>query len=305
MKIGIVGAGRVGAACALSLVTRGSAREIVIVDRTRTRAQAVAADLRYGAPLCPVVTLRDGDYAELAGADLVMLTTGLNEKGGWAPDRSDPKGRLKLLDTNAGIYRDVVPKVTAAAPGAVLLVVTDPPDPLADLARRLAGHDRVVSTGTLLDSLRFRVHLAARLGVDPSSVEAQVVGEHGTSEGLPWSSARMGGVPVTAALMHDVRSAVEREVRYANITIIEGNEASQFGIGIVSARIAEAVLRDERAVLPIGAYNAGYGVTLSLPGVVGREGVSRILQPTMSDEERRSLAQSAEVLRQALQRITS
>jgi L-lactate dehydrogenase len=305
MKVGIVGAGRVGAACALSLVTRGSAREIVIVDRTRARAKAVAADLRYGAPLCPEVALRDGDYAELAGADLVMLTSGVNEKSGGATDRGDPQGRLRLLDTNAGIYRDIVPKVAAAAPGAVLLVVTDPPDPLADLARRLAGHDRVLSTGTLLDSLRLRVHLAWRLGVNPASVEALVVGEHGTSEVLLWSSARMGGMPLAEVLSHAVRNAVERDVRYANITIIEGNEASQFGIGIVCARIAEAVLRDERAVLPIGAYNAGYGVTLSLPSVVGREGASRILQPAMSDEERRCLAQSAEVLRQALQRITS
>jgi L-lactate dehydrogenase len=305
MKVGIVGAGRVGSACALALVTRGSAREIVIVDRTRGRARAVAADLRYGAPLCPEVALRDGDYAELAGAHLVMLTAGVNEKSGGATDRGDPQGRLRLLDTNAGIYKGIVPKIVAAAPGAVLLVVTDPPDPLADLTRRLAGHDRVLSTGTLIDSLRFRVHLAARLEVDPASVEAQVVGEHGTSEVLLWSSARVGGMPLAGALVDDVRHAVEREVRYANITIIEGNEASQFGIGIVCARIAEAVLRDERAVLPIGAYNAGYGVTLSLPSVVGREGVSRIFQPAMSDEERRSLAQSAEVLRQALQRITS
>jgi L-lactate dehydrogenase len=309
MRVGIVGAGRVGAACALALVARGSAREIVIVDRTRARARAVAADLRYGAPLCPEVALRDGDYSELAGADLVMLTTGMNEKSGGATDRGDPKGRLKLLDTNAGIYRDVVPKVAAAAPGAVLLVVTDPPDPLADLARRLAGHDRVLSTGTLLDSLRLRVHLAARLGVSAASVEAEVVGEHGTSEVLLWSLARVGGVPLADALpaeipMDGLRKAVERDVRYANIAIIEGNEASQLGIGIVSARIAEAVLRDEEAVLPVGAYNAGYGVTLSLPSVVGREGVTRILQPAMSDEERRSLGQSAEVLRQALQRIT-
>ena len=310
MKIGIVGAGRVGAACALSLVTRGSAREIVIVDRTRARAKAVAADLRYGAPLCPEVVLRDGDYADLAGADLVMLTAGVNEKSGGATDRSDREGRLKLLDTNVGVFKDVVPKIVTAAPAAVLLVVTDPPDPLADLVRRLAGHDRVLSTGTLIDSIRFRVHLAERLEVSPASVEAQVVGEHGTSEVLLWSSARVGGVPLAEALpagtsLEDLRSGVEHDVRYANITIIEGNEASQFGIGIVSARIAEAVLRDERAVLPIGAYNADYGVTLSLPSVVGRKGVSRILQPAMSDEERRSLAQSAEVLRQALQRITS
>src|SRR2546423_9262756 len=301
MKIGLVGAGRVGVACALSLVTRGSAGEIAIVDRTRARARAVAADLRYGAPLCPVVDVRDGEYAELAGANLVMLTAGVNEKSGGATDRNDREGRLKLLDTNVGVFKDMVPKIVAGAPGAVLLVVTAPPDPLADLARRLAGHDRVLSTGTLIDSLRLRVHLAERLEVSPASVEAQVVGEHGTSEVMLWSSARVSGVPIAEALpagssLDDFRKGVERDVRYANITIIEGNEASQFGIGIVSARIAEVVLRDERAVLPIGAYNADYGVTLSLPSIVGREGVSRILAPAMSDEERRALSQSAEVL---------
>jgi L-lactate dehydrogenase len=308
MKVGVVGVGRVGAACALSLVTRGSAREVVIVDRTRARAKAVVTDLRYGAPLCPEVALRDGDYSELAGADLVMLTAGVNEKSGGATDRNDPKGRLKLLDTNVGVYKDLVPKVAEAAPGAVLLVVSDPPDPLADLARRLAGHDRVLSTGTLLDSLRFRVHLAQQLGINPTSVEAQVVGEHGTSEVMLWSSARVSGVPIAEALpagnsMDDFRKGVERDVRYANITIIEGNEASQFGIGIVSARIAEAVVRDERTVLPIGAYNADYDVTLSLPSIVGREGVSHVFEPAMSDEERRSLSQSAKVLLQVVQRI--
>jgi L-lactate dehydrogenase len=253
--------------------------------------------------------LRDGDYADLAGADLVMITAGVNEKSGGATDRNDREGRLKLLDTNVGVFKDMVPKIVTAAPAAVLLVVTDPPDPLADLVRRLAGHDRVLSTGTLIDSIRFRVHLAERLEVSPASVEAQVVGEHGTSEVMLWSSARVSGVPIAEALQagssfDDFRKSVERDVRYANITIIEGNEASQFGIGIVSARIAEAVLRDERAVLPIGVYNAKYGVTLSLPSVVGREGVNRVLEPAMSDEERRALSQSAEALRQAVQRTS-
>jgi L-lactate dehydrogenase len=223
MKVGIVGIGRVGAACALSLVTRGSARDVVLVDRTPARARAVATDLRYGVPLGPVVTLRDGDEAALAGADLVLLSAEINEQSGGATDRNDPEGRLRLLDTNAGVYQDLVPQVVAAAPTAVLLVVTDPPDPMAELTRRLAGHDRVLSTGTLLDSLRFRVHLGQRLGVNPASVEAQVVGEHGTSEVFLWSSARVGGVPITALLpsgtaRDDFRQSVERDVRFANIT---------------------------------------------------------------------------------------
>jgi len=309
MKVGVVGAGRVGAACALSLVVRGSVREVVILDRTRARARAVATDLRYGAPLCPEVLLRDGDYADLAGADLIMLAAGVNEKNGGATDRNDRQGRLKLLDTNVGVFKEMVPKIVTAAPAAVLLVVTDPPDPLADLVRSIAGHDRVLSTGTLIDSLRLRVHLAERLEVSPTSVEAQVVGEHGTSEVMLWSSARVSGVPIAEALpagssFDAFRKSIERDVRYANITIIEGNDASQFGIGIVSARIAEAVLRDERAVLPVGAYNTKYGVTLSMPSVVGRDGVNRIFEPAMSDEERAALDRSAAVLRQVVQRIS-
>src|ERR1700726_278968 len=182
MKIGIIGAGRVGCACALAAVARGSARTIVIVDRTRKRAKAVATDLRYGSPLCPKTTVVDGDYDDLAEAELVMITAGINEKTGGATDRSDPQGRLRLLDKNAAIYRDIVPQIVRAAPNAVLVAVTDPPDPLADIARKAAGHDRVLSTGTYLDSLRFRVHLGKHFGVDPTSVEAQVIGDHGTSQ---------------------------------------------------------------------------------------------------------------------------
>lgn len=305
MKIGIIGAGRVGCACALATVVRGSAREIVIVDRTRKRAQAVATDLRYGAPLCPKTTIVDGDYGDLAEAELVMITAGINEKAGGATKRDDPQGRLRLLDKNAEIYRDIVPQIVRAAPHAVILVVTDPPDPLADIARISAGHDRVLSTGTFLDSLRFRVHLAEHFDVDANQVEAQVVGEHGISQVFLWSAARVAGVPVAKLVeergeaLDAVRKQIEENVRYANITIIEGNEASQFGIGIVAARIAEMVLRDERAVIPIGSYNGRFGVTVSLPSVVGRGGVIRSFEPEMSQEERRALELSAAQLRKA------
>ena len=309
MKIGIVGAGRVGCACALAVVVRGSARNVVIVDRTRKRAKAVATDLRYGAPLCPKTTVIDGDYDDLANAALVMITAGINEKAGGATDRNDPQGRLRLLDTNAEIYRDIVPRIVRAAPRAVILVVTDPPDPLADVARISAGHDRVLSTGTFLDSLRFRVHLAEHFEVDANQVEAQVVGEHGVSQVFLWSSARIAGVPISSLVrergetLDNVREQVENSVRYANITIIEGNDASQFGIGIVTARIAEVVLRDERAVLPIGSYNDNFGVTLSLPSVVGRNGAVRIFEPEMSSEEKQALQRSAANLKKSEDRI--
>jgi L-lactate dehydrogenase len=309
MKIGIVGAGQVGSACLLSLVMRGPAYEIVLVDRTRKRAEGVVTDLQYGATLSPSVTLSAGDYADLAGAGLVMITAGVNEKTGGATDRKDPAGRLRLLDTNAGVYRDIVPRVVAAAPEAVILVVTDPPDPLADLARSLAGHGRVLSSGTFLDSLRFRFHLARRLGINPASVAAQVVGEHGTSQVFLWSSARISGMSVADAIagakqpFDELRAAVESDVRYANITIIEGTGASQLGIGMVCARIAEAIARDERSVMPVASYNAEFGVSLSLPSVLGRQGVVRVLCPEMTREERAALEHSAEVLRGAVARL--
>lgn len=305
MKIGVVGAGSVGAACLMAGVLRGSAHEFVIADRTRKRARAVAADVAYGAPLSPPARVIDGDYADLAGAGLVMITAGVNEREGGATDRSDPQGRLKLIDKNAVVYRDIVPQIAAAAPDAVLLVVTDPPDPLADLARALAPRAAVLSTGTWLDSLRLRTHIARRLDIDPAGVEAQILGEHGTSEVFVWSGVRIGGVPLADVLRargethDDFRNAIEKEVRYANIAIIEGNEASQYGIGMVSARIAEAVLRDERLVVPIGAYNEAFGVTLSLPSVLGRQGVASVLPPTLSEEEGAKLEQSAETLRHA------
>jgi L-lactate dehydrogenase len=308
-KIGIVGVGAVGTACAMAIVLRRISRDLVLVDRNRPRARAVVTDMRYGAPAFPLIDLRDGDYRDLAGAELVMVTAGINEKTGDAIDRSEPTGRLKLLETNACIYRELIPRVVAEAPNAVILVVTDPPDPLADLTRDLAHHDRVLSTGTFLDSMRFRVHLADRFAVSPASVEAQVIGEHGTSEVFLWNSARIGGVPLLAAATQtgiapeELHQGIEQNVRYANITIIEGIGASQYGIGMVSARIAEIVLRDERAVIPIGCYNPYYGVTLSLPAVVGREGVVRSFEPDLSAHEREALLRSVETLRQARHRL--
>jgi L-lactate dehydrogenase len=308
MKIGIIGAGAVGAACTSATLTRGFASEVILVNRNRDRAKGMATDMGYGAPLSSVTKVTDGDYSDLAGAALVMITVGVNEKAGGATDRSDPQGRLRLLDQNVAVYRDVVPRIVAAAPDAVLLVVTDPPDPLAYLTRHLAGHDRVLSTGTLLDTLRFRVHLGRRLNIAPVDVEAQVLGEHGTSQIFHWSGARVGGVPITdvfeqCGLKHDdIRASIESEVRYANITIIEGIGASQYGIGMVCARIAEIVLRDERVVVPIGCYNSRHGVTLSLPTIVGKKGCLEILYPPLSNDELAGLELCVETLRRAQER---
>jgi L-lactate dehydrogenase len=155
-----------------------------------------------------------------------------------------------------------------------------------------------MSTGTYLDSLRFRFHLARHLAVGPQVVDAQVLGEHGTSQVFLWSAARVAGIPVA-----DVpRPAIEHDVRFANIAIIEGIGASQYGIGMVCARIAEIVARDERVVIPVGSFNPAYGVTISLPSIVGRRGVEGIVEPAMTPDEKQALQRSAETLRAAVKR---
>jgi L-lactate dehydrogenase len=301
MKIGVVGAGAVGSACIFAMALRGSARRVVLVNRTPERARGVVADLQYSAVLTPPVALLAGDYDDLRGAAVVLITAGINEKAGGATTRSDDAGRLRLLGRNAGVYREMVPRIVAAAPTALLVVITDPPDPLADLTRQIAGHERVLSSGTLLDSLRFRFHLGRRLGVAPKSVEAQVVGEHGTSQVYLWSTARIAGT--TFEQTETLRREVEHEVRYANISIIEGTGASQLSIGVVAARIVELIASDDGTVVPIGSYQEQYGVTLSLPSRLARDGVTEVRMPTLSESEARALDESAATLRRAVRSI--
>ena len=276
-------------------------------NRERKRAEGLLTDVQYGVVLSPHAELRAGDYSDLEGAASVMITAGANEKTGGATDRNDPAGRLRLLDTNAAVYKGIVPQLRAVAPQALVLVVTDPPDPLADVVRML-GHERVLSTGTYLDSLSFRFHLARRLGVSPAYVDAQIVGEHGTTEVFLWSSARIAGKPVLELLeptsgqnREEFRHEIERQVRYAKPAIIR--HRSQSARYRECARIAEILLRNEPAVIPIASYNLEYGVTLSLPSVLGRSGAVRTLEPSMSDEEREALRRSADTLKSALARM--
>lgn len=306
MKVGIIGAGFVGAACAKSMLLRGSCREIVILDIDRRRAAGLANDLSHAEPLGPAVRVRAGGYDALQHAAVVAVTAGINEKAGRAIDRADAQGRLRLLPHNAGVYADVIPRIARAAPHATILVVTDPPDALADVARRYTRTNPIISTGTFLDTLRFRVQVAGRLGCHPGSVDAMVIGEHGKSQVYVWSSARVGAQSVLrlarakgwrpAAFRREVQDAV----RDANIDIIEGTGASQHGIGVVTARIVEAILRDDGLVAPVGIRHPRLGVTLSLPGVIRGDGRVEVIDTPLSALERRQLRASAGVIRAAL-----
>ena len=309
MKVGIIGVGAVGTACAKAMLLRGSCHELVLLDKDERRARGVAADLSHGAVLCPPTRIAAGVYDDLADAAVVVVTAGINERAGKAIDRGDAQGRLRLLPHNAEVYREVVPEIARVAPRVPILVVTDPPDPLADLARRLTTTNPILSSGTFLDTLRFRFQIARRLGCHPASVEALVLGEHGTSQVYVWSSARIGSAPVlelAAAAGWDeasFRREVEEAVKFANIDIIEGTGASQHGIGIVTARIAEGMLRDEGLVAPIGVWQEEYGATFSLPAVIGYGGVSKVLAAALSAEEAEALKASAAAIAESLARL--
>jgi L-lactate dehydrogenase len=311
MRVGIIGVGAVGSAIAMALALRGPACEMILMDKNRNRAKGVATDMRYGLPLSSAVMVVDGDYEQIEHAELVIIAAGINEREGGATDRSDPQGRLRLLDVNARIFEDIIPKITAVAPQAIILIATNPPEPLVEISRNLAGHDLILSTSTYLDTLRFKFHLAQTFCVKPTFVDATVVGEHGTSSVFLWSSARVGGTLINDLLeQRQIASApfrqyIEDEVRYANISIIEGIGASQFGIGIVAARLAEIILNDEKAVVPVGSYNQQYKTTVSLPSVVGRRGVQEVFWPEMSSIELTALEHGTSKLRAAVQGYVS
>lgn len=311
MKVGIIGAGFVGAACAKAMLLRGSCNHIVLNDIDAAKAKGLANDLSHGELLCAATRIEAGPINKLSGAQVVVITAGINERAGNAVDRNDKRGRLLLLPRNIEIYQQIIPRLAEIVPEAVILIVTDPPDALADVARILMKKNgKIVSSGTFLDSLRFRLQIARQLNCRAASVDANVIGEHGTSQVYVWSGARVAGEKVLDLAKSrgldriSFRNKVEDAVKYANIEIIEGTGASQHGIGIVTARLVEAMLRDENFVAPVGTYQPQFGVTLSLPSMIGANGVADVLIPTLDEAESQALAASAEVLREAVDGVS-
>jgi len=311
MKIGIVGCGMVGSASAYALVMSGVGREIVLVDLNRARAEAEANDIYHAVPFAHPLTVRAGDYADLAGAQVVVIAGGVAQKPG--------ETRLQLLQRNADVFRQIVPSVLKHAPDAVLLVVTNPVDIMTHLAARFAAefrvpHTRVIGSGTTLDTARFRALLGRHFGVDPQHVHAYVLGEHGDSEVLAWSQATIAGLsldefakvhgkPLTAA----DRKQIDEDVRRAAYHIIAGKGATYYGIGSAVARIVDVLLHDQRAILSICCRITGVpdceGVTLALPHLVGGEGALATIPLPLDPAEQEGLRRSAGILREAIESL--
>ncbi len=313
MKVGIIGAGAVGASTAFALVMRGVAREIVLVDLNKERAQAEADDILHAVPFAHPVRVSAGDYNQLNGSKVVIITAGAAQKPG--------ETRLELLARNAAIFRSIVPKVLENARDAILLVATNPVDVLthltADIADKYGIHrSRIIGSGTTLDTARFRALLGKHLGVDPPHIHGYVLGEHGDSEVFPWSLVTIGGVPLEEFCRQweictdeAVRADIENRVRGAAYSIIDGKGSTSFGIGSAMTRIVEVILRDQRALLtvctPVKNVAGVENVTVSLPHLVGGKGIlDTILLPlSLTDAEETALRNSAQIVKDAYQSL--
>ncbi len=311
MKTGIVGSGLVGATAAYALVMRGVGRRLVLVDQNRARAEAEADDILHAVPFAHPLEVTAGDYADLAGCRVVIVSAGVGQKPG--------ETRLQLLERNAKVFQQVIPNVLQHAPDAILLIATNPVDIMTHLAARYAAEfgvpsSRVIGSGTTLDTARLRSLIGRHLNVDSQHIHAYVLGEHGDSEVIPWSLVSVGGIPLEEfcnagqiSLCPDDYDAIDQRVRRAAYHIIEGKGATYYGIGSAIARIVEVILQDERSILtvctPMDEVAGVKDVTVSFPNLVGGEGIIKTFFPTLDEAETAALHASAQLVHSVIDEL--
>lgn len=310
MKIGVVGAGLVGSTSAYAMVMAGVGSEIVLIDKNEERARAEAYDISHAVPFAHRVRVTPGGYSDLAGSRVVIVGAGVNQKPG--------ETRLELLKRNENVFREVIPLILEHASEALLLVVTNPVDVMTHLATRFAEEHgvprtRVLGSGTTLDTARFKSLLGTHFGVDPHHVHGYVIGEHGDSEVLTWSLVSIGVLPVDqfckmrCDLDGEVRESIDRKVRKAAYKIIEGKGATYYGIGSAVAHIVDVILNDYRAILTVTARTPEIedvtDVTISLPRLIGGEGILDTFRPPLDIGESEALKQSALIVKSAIQEL--
>jgi len=301
-KVVVVGAGAVGSTFAYALAQKGLAEQICLIDANPDFAEGQALDLAHGLPFYPSVQIRTGDSRDYSDAQVIVITAGTKQTPG--------ESRLNLLQRNAAIIEDIVDEIIAQKSQAVLLVASNPVDILTQVALKRSGwiKNRVIGSGTVLDSARFRYLISQHCNVDVSNVHAYILGEHGDSEVAAWSMTHVAGIPIdnycpqcgNCRDWHGERDRIVREVKDSAYHIINYKGSTYFGIGMALTRIVGTILQDQNSVLTVSTYLEGdYGlhnVCLSIPCVIGQGGVKRIVQTELYPEEQSALERSAQIL---------
>lgn len=306
-KVTIVGTGLVGMSYAYALCIKGLVREIGLVNRSAAKAEGEAMDLSQGLPFTKPIDIRAGGYEMCKDAQIVVIAAGANQEEG--------ETRLDLAKRNVKIVEDIVPKIMEHNPDAILLMVSNPVDILTQVALKVSGLPprRVISSGTVLDTMRFRHLLSEYYDVDARNVHGYVIGEHGDSEVLVWSRVNIAGIPLMdyceacGKSIEAKKQEIDDDVRNAAYHVIKRKQATYYAIGLAMVRITEAVLMNQNSVLTVGTLMQGeYGlqnVSLSLPCVVGAKGIERVLTNPLAEDEEQGLHKSAQVLREGLDSV--
>src|SRR6056297_49050 len=305
-KVVIIGAGAVGATFAYALALNGIAGEIVLVDRNRDLAEGQSLDLAHGQPYFPIVNIRTGAEEDYADAQAIVITAGAKQEPG--------ESRLGLIQKNAGIIKSIMDEITRRNSTAVLVMVSNPVDVLTHIALKHSGwpRNRILGSGTVLDSSRFRYLLSQNCGINTHNVHAYMLGEHGDSEFAAWSMTHIGGIQIDqycpiCGKCHDwmaQRAEIEQTVRESAYHIIDYKGATYFAVGLALVRIVASILRDQKSVLTVSTrLNGDYGlndVCLSVPAIVSENGVDRIIEGELPAGEKEALNASASIPSQSI-----
>lgn len=306
-KCAIIGAGGVGSTTAFTLVQSGLFNEIVIIDVNKNKAEGEALDIAHGIQFTNPVNIYSGDYKDLADAYLVIVTAGANQMPG--------ETRIDLINKNASIFKKIIPSITEYNKDCILLIVSNPVDILTMLALELSGFpkERVLGSGTVLDTSRLRYLLSKKLEVDSKNIHAFIIGEHGDSELAVWSNADIAGVHIEDYCKNISDSCdinleeILNEVRGSAYNIIEKKGSTFYGVAMAVKRIAQAIIRDEYSILPVSHFlNGEYGiknVCLGIPSLICREGVKKIIPINLNEKEKTYLTESANTLKEAYKSI--
>ena len=308
MKIGIVGCGNVGSASAYACVLQGIGTELVLVDKDEALAIAQAEDISHATPFAKSMPVSAGPYSALAQSGIVMVAAGAHQKPG--------ENRLELLKRNAEVLEEMIPQILNAAPDTILLIATNPVDIITHMAARIAGRlghspGKVIGSGTILDTARFRTLLAQQLKVSSHSVHAHVIGEHGDSEVLNWSGANVSNINLmdfakqtNTVITPEIKSAIDSAVRNAAYRIVKGKGATWYGIGAGMARLARAIIENEHSVLtccaPLANVESLEDVTLSVPHIIAAKGIVASVYPSLNSDESAALKNSATIIKEAI-----